>query len=262
MKELIFTIFLLVNLSSVASKTSEEFIQDFISSSITAVTFISVDEASSNSSSVINKFHSIPKTILHLNSSALKNCSNYANVDFYGRNITAKKFQSDFMLDEILYLNEFSDFLIFTPSKFIALMLKCIVQPRSRYLIQVTTTTTLEPLSITHMLNETWNSNGALKIFILQQDKVISFNPFHRNDDGSYGKLNSFVASFKSSEWRFKNLNGYPLRVELFPSTFTMARIKGFYKTVDDFDGPDADVAKIMKAQLNATSMQLCPFKL
>lgn len=247
---------LLIKSSTTENQKTNEIIEKFVNSSNRTVTFMSIDESITNTSMLINQHSLTPKHVLQLNSSSLKNCSNYANVDFYENEITLTKFQSNCKLEDILYLLEFSDFLIFTPSKFIASILKCIVQPMSRYLIIVTTMPTLETSSITHMLNRTWIDNGALKIFILLYDKVITFNPFHRNSDGSFGKLNTFAVSFESSQTGFKNLNGYPLRVELFPATYTMARVKGVGKSVDDFHGPDSDVAKTMKEVLNATSME------
>lgn len=257
MKEVIgiFVAFLIIKSSTTENQKTNEIIEKFINSSNRTVTFVSIDESITNTSMLINQHLLTPKHLLQLKSSSLKNCSNYANVDFYENEITLTKFQAYSKLEDILYLLEFSDFLIFTPSKFIASILKCIVQPMSRYLIIVTTMPILETSSITHMLNSTWIDNGALKIFILLYDKVITFNPFHRNDDGSFGKLNTFVVSFESSETGFKNLNGYPLRVEIFVGPYTMAKIKGVTKTIDDFHGPDADVAKTVKEVLNATSM-------
>jgi len=251
----IFIAVLLIKSSTTENQKTNEIIEKFVNSSNRTVTFMSIDESIANTSMHINQYSLTPKHVLQLNSSSLKNCSNYANVDFYENEITLTKFKSNCKLQDILYLLEFSDFLIFTPSKFIASILKCIVQPMSRYLIIVTTMPTSETSSITHMLNRTWIDNGALKIFILLYDKVITFNPFHRNGDGSFGKLNTFAVSFESSQTGFKNLNGYPLRVELFPATYTMARVKGIGKSVDDFHGPDSDVAKTMKEVLNATSM-------
>lgn len=241
-----------IKIYSVRSRNANEIIENFINSSATTMTFISIDEGVSNSSSVVDKFHDIPKTILHFNTTSMKNCNNFANIDFYGKNIS--KFESNWKLEDILFITEFSDLIIFTPSKFIALILKCIVQPQSRYLLFVTTLETLETTSITHMLNSSWVSNGASKIFILQQDKVVTFNPFLRNDHGSYGKLIPFMVPFSNSDKRFRNLNGYPIKVELFSSTYTAARSKTA-KSLDDFRGPDADVAKEISKVLNAKSM-------
>ena len=118
---------------------------------------------------------------------------------------------------------------------------------------------TFEVSSIAHMLNRTWIDNGALKIFILLNDKVITFNPFHRNGDRSFGKLDTYGVSFESSSTGFKNLNEYPLRVEMFVGPYTIAKMKGVMKNVDDFYGPDANVAKTVRDVLNASSKLMKP---
>jgi hypothetical protein len=245
-----------VTISASQSQKSDEIISRFMESSNRTITFISIDESITNCTLVINQHLPTPRILLSLNSSILTNCSNYANVDFYDNEITLRKFKHNCMLHDFLYLVEFSDFLIFTPSQFIALILKCIVQPLSRYLVIVTATaSTLETSSITHILNATWRDNGALKVTIVMHDKVITFDPFHRNDDGSFGKLNTIVAESYcgSFEHELKNLNGYPIAIEMFPATYTMKSFKGA-TSLDDFSGPDADIAKEMRHILNATS--------
>ncbi|KAG5681334.1 hypothetical protein PVAND_010779 [Polypedilum vanderplanki] len=189
--------------------------------------------------------------LFNLSPRALDNCTNYANIDFYDDINTTRVFRhhENLTLVEMLKQMEFNDFIIFTASKNLESILKCIVQPLVRFLLIVD-----EDLPsfkhLTAILNRTWIDNGAFKIFISSQDGIYTFDPFYRNNnDGSYGKLNWFPVPI---ERKLKQLNGYPLRVELFSSTYTLARTKQ-PKNSDDFDGPDIDVARLTAAVLNAT---------
>lgn len=230
------------------------------SSNAAAISFISIERSVANGSVLIEQFQSIPKMIFTFDN--LNNCSDFANIDFYDDAIAMRKFskhrrRENLSLPEVLVQMEYNDFVISAPWNFVDAILKCFVHPLSRYLIIITASSpSLTKLTI--MLNTTWTNNGAFNVFIVAAspsqtyDKVFKFNPFHRNDDGSFGKLNHLVAMpFESAE--LKNLNGYPLRVELFASTYTLARSKQT-KSVDEFYGPDADVAKMTRELLNATS--------
>jgi hypothetical protein len=108
--------------------------------------------------------------------------------------------------------------------------------------------------NLTHMLNKTWTNNGALKVFISTYNTVYTYNPFHRNGDESFGKLNSFVDyTFDSDGGRdMRQLNGYPMRLEIFTSSYSIPRIKP-PKSLSDFHGPDVDVAIVTAEVLNAT---------
>lgn len=66
--------------------------------------------------------------------------------------------------------------------------------------------------------------------------------------------MNSFVTLYEWDERKLKELNVYPLRVELFQSTYTRTFLKE-PKSVDDFNGPDADVVRVTRSILNSTSM-------
>jgi hypothetical protein len=198
-----------------------------------------------------------PRMLFNVAPRALDNCTNYANIDFYDDAATPRAFShGNLTLIAMLARMEFNDFIIVVASSsLLESVLRCMVQPQPRFLLIINEA----PPSLSHlaaMLNRTWLENGAAKIFVASHDDggsgdVFKFDPFHENGDGSYGKLNSFTAVPFESET--KQLNGYPLRVEIFTSTYTLARTKQPL-SVDDFDGPDVDVARTTSQILNATS--------
>lgn len=150
-----------------------------------------------------------------------------------------------------------SDSIMFVPSYFLNAALTCFTNPLGSFLIFLTDTeTTYTKQDLTTMLNKTWTRNGALKVFLSIDNNVLTFDPFHRNQNESWGKLNSV------SDWSFykstvNQLNRHSLGVEMFSGTFTMTSVKN-PKSVDDFSGPDANAARFISERLNATSKLFC----
>jgi hypothetical protein len=243
---------LIVQLSS----SENEIIQKFIRTSNTSVSIIFIDHFNK---SINFEQDNVPTVILSFNFTTFNNCHSYANADFY----EGVPSTSGYLLT-ILIGMEHHDFIIFTSSQQIETILRCIVHPMSRFLVIVSNASSQSHLTQTHitrMLNNTWTHNGAFKVFIMMSTNVFTFDPFHRNNDGSYGKLNSFVKTFESGSGSVsaRQLNGYPLRIELFKATYT--NFSGnVAKSVDDFTGPDANVARIVRHHLNATSLSFFYF--
>lgn len=234
-------ILLVLIIQSINSENNRwnEIIEGFIESANNkTISIVSIDNAAgSNFQFVTQKHH--PRMILRFTQSAwLENCSSYANSE----DIHTK-------LIDILACMEHNDFIIFTSLHSLASALHCIVHPLSRFLLLVTDIPTTSPSIMerfSHLLNTTWTKNGALKVFIsTHNNTTYMFNPFHRNDDnGSFGKLNSFVNYSFDDGRDLKQLNGFPTRVELFSSTYAMPLRKPATK-IDDFYGPDAQLAKL-----------------
>lgn len=243
---------ILINIQSINSEYNE-IIQEFIrSANNKTISIVSIDNAESNFQFILQQY---PRVILKFSHAGwLENCNSYANKDLHNHTI----------LIDLLALMEHNDFIIFTSRKSLESALHCFVHPLSRFLLIVTnndsnsTLSSLSPSIIMHLLNTTWMSNGALKVFISASNynknnnnnnenyTVYMFNPFHRNEDGSFGKLNSFVNfTFNVGEGELKRLNGYPIRVELFSSTYAIPLRKPA-ATLEDFYGPEVDVAKLV----------------
>jgi hypothetical protein len=254
---------LLLSITSSSCSQQLEMIADFIKSSKDkTISFITFDTAINESLEIAENFPHTPKTVFKIPTRALDNCTNYANIDFYIDAVSTTVFhhQENWLLVETLARMEFNDFVVFASWELIGSVLKCLTQPLARFLLIANTTTTINEAhairQLTNILNRTWVENGALNVFLSSHEKLFTFDPFHRNDDGSHGKLNSFAVSFESVGGKLKKLNGYPLRVDLFYSTYTMGRVKQ-PKSVQDYEGPDVDVARLTSEKLNATSLSL-----
>jgi hypothetical protein len=236
-------------------------VEEFIRTSKAPISFAWIDDAESNFHFILQHFLTLPRVLLKISHNTwLQNCSSYANTDIHENGQQHHIYSK---LIDILANVEHNDFIIFTSQHSLALVSHCIVHPLSRFLLIVTdilTTTTTTSLSImeknfSRTLNTTWTRNGALKVYICTHNNIIyTFNPFHHNQDGSYGKLNSFVKPVFQDEGRdLMQLNGYPTRVELFSSTYAVPLGKSA-KNLDDFHGPDVNIARVTGKLWNSTS--------
>lgn len=229
-----------------------EFVENFIINSNKTISIINVDEDFVNEnlfSKALMNFKITSKNFIK--------CEEFVKIDKYGNvesPISVGKFRQtkDFkdFIDIQKGLN--CDYVIFTSSLFLNLVLKCLVNSLGRFLISLTDNEKhFSDRDLIDLLNKTWTDSGALEVFLSIDDNVYSFDPFHRSLDGIYGKLN--LLSDLTTTKGLRNLNGYPLNVEMFDSALTSSLVKK-PKSVDDFIGPDVSVANFIAKNLNATS--------
>ncbi len=220
-------------------------IEKFINDSNKSISFISSEHVTIDLNFIMEKFSHKSRVVLKFHPEEMKSCLSYANVDLHNHQDEAIK---------LLNFAEKNDFVIFTSSSAVELALKCFVHPLSRFLIIVIDESSISEKNLFHMLNNTWTNNGAFKVYIATCNKTFfyAFNPFHLNKDGSFGKLNSFV-DFNRERFRYsRELNGYPIRLEIFTSTFNIPYIQPPLE-IDDFYGPDINVAKLIGESLNVS---------
>lgn len=227
-------------------------VENFITNSNKTISIISVDEdfiSEKTLGKALMKFK--------VSNKSFTNCGDFVNSDKYS-NITStislgKYRQTKTFKDFSDIRNGLScDYVIISSSLFLDSVLKCLVNSFGTFLISLTDNEKLfSDRDLIDLLNKTWTKSGALRVFVSIADNVYSFDPFHRNSDGIYGKLNLF--SDLTMTEGLANLNGYPLNVEMFGATYTSSLLKN-PKKVDDFVGPDASAAKFIAKNLNATS--------
>lgn len=236
-------------------QSSKEAIGKFVRKSNNSISIISIDDAFEEdfpTSDFLKAF-----TIFKFESRSLVECERFSKPDKYS-NVTIPsephKFRStkafkDF-IDHANCLN--CDNVFFSSSLHLESVLRCFVNSLSAFLIRLTDTkTTFSDRDLMDLLNRSWTDNGALKVSISINDNVYSFDPFHRNANGMFGKLNPFSGEADAAQ--LGNLNGYALNVEMFAGTYTFSKLKS-PRNVNDFTGPDASAAKFIGEQLNATS--------
>lgn len=99
---------------------------------------------------------------------------------------------------------------------------------------------------VEEIFRKAWEKVRSFKIFVLIDRRVLTFNPFKRNDN-TYGKMRDFKDLYTDEE--LKKMNGYPLYVEIFWSVFSITPTSKF----ESFKGPDIDATKMIIERMNTT---------
>lgn len=98
-----------------------------------------------------------------------------------------------------------------------------------------------------------WKILGANKIIIIFNEEILIFNPFLWNEStNEYGVMVNFN-DLKDLP-NFHDLNGYPLRIDIFESTYSVG---GYYmnsKNLDYFQGTDIEILRSLMKSMNFTS--------
>jgi len=111
---------------------------------------------------------------------------------------------------------------------------------------------------VTVILKKAWKTTTNLKIFVLIFNEIYVLNPFGFDQKcESYGKLEQ-LSDDCEIEQEFKNLNGFPMNVEIFHSAYSIPSMNTstdeFNGKLDSFIGPDVKVARFVEKQLNVSS--------
>lgn len=128
--------------------------------------------------------------------------------------------------------------------------MECIVEPLGVYLIIIDAPATESVLDIMreHLLIG-WAIKRSFQIYVMLLNETFTLHPFAqdpmRND--SYGVLMKFNQRPLNI---LKDLNGYPLRIEMFHSAFNFQRTDPQTGAVR-FEGTDAEVMRSLKAFMN-----------
>lgn len=109
----------------------------------------------------------------------------------------------------------------------------------------------LEDLS--SVLAKAWKGTANLKVFVLIFRGLFVFNPFALDEASqSYGMLEKFSDATANRE--IKDLNAYPMSVEIFESAYSVPKPTKFNGMLDSFFGPDVQVGRFIQQQMNVSS--------
>jgi hypothetical protein len=91
---------------------------------------------------------------------------------------------------------------------------------------------------------------------ILIDKQIFTFNPFARTENENIsGIVHLLDEDNIIVDSNLNDLNGYPLKIEMFWSAFSTANPPNGFETFDfkSFTGPDADVARMLVQRMNVT---------
>lgn len=99
----------------------------------------------------------------------------------------------------------------------------------------------------------TWKILNSNKIFIIFNGEVLSFNPFLWNEStNEYGVMVNFKE--KSDLPNFSDLNGYPLKIDIFESTYSVGGYNNDSRSLNYFQGTDIEILRALMKSMNFTS--------
>lgn len=102
-----------------------------------------------------------------------------------------------------------------------------------------------------------WSVRQNLKIFVLFARRIYIFNPFVTDDAERklHGKL-EMCSDDDCSYVSLRSYHGYPMKVEIFPSAYSVIDPgkEATAVNVSAYRGPDVNVAEFIQRQMNVTS--------
>jgi hypothetical protein len=134
----------------------------------------------------------------------------------------------------------------------------CLVNRGGTFLVIIEQRTSYEKnlLSIKFSMRKLWKTTPNLRIFILFGHEIYIFNPFKIDEfDKYYGVLE--VCEEKCSYISYRKFDGYPMNVEVFDSAYSIPKNdegNSFNGSLNNFYGPDINVAYFLQQQLNVSS--------
>lgn len=109
--------------------------------------------------------------------------------------------------------------------------------------------------AIRDICNHVWIRFLIYKNILLTENGVYIYDPFQVNAFGEYGDVVRYNGVLSIERMLFRNLRGYPLRVQMFDSVFSQPVIDKATNKVINVERVDGKVAYLMEKQLNFTMM-------
>lgn len=144
-------------------------------------------------------------------------------------------------------------FILFCSFEELSLFLGCLMNRSGTFLFiinSVEDNRTLQELCV--ILNTSWKSSTNLKLFVLIFNEIYSLNPFEIDKaTQTFGILETFSGKDEIKKHSFRNLNRYPMNVDMFYSAYSVTRGENFTGKLNTFRGPDVKVAEFIEEQMN-----------
>lgn len=130
------------------------------------------------------------------------------------------------------------------------------LHPSGRYLILSEVNFNESQLRATALLEDMWTHVRSTTLVMVFPDAGMHiYNPFRRTSRSRYGALEPFDIAVDYGRQLVANLNGYPLRLDVFDSSFTIPMTKSVNgkKVVQYYYGPDKDTIDVLCERMNFT---------
>lgn len=113
-----------------------------------------------------------------------------------------------------------------------------------------------EFMDLITVFKEIWTKIGSINVVIWSRNNLYFFNPFKRDVEANdtFGTVAIFKPGHNLRQEYMRNLYGFPLRLEIFDSSFNVPiydKDKKFLR----FQGPDKEISDVIQEQMNFTGL-------
>jgi hypothetical protein len=148
----------------------------------------------------------------------------------------------------------YTGFIVFCPLKHLEYYVQCLLNRAGIFLFIIDNSESDENYLkiLENVFIRAWNVSTNLKLHFYIDNKIYAFDPFAINEAGKFGVVKIFQNLTTDED--IKLVNGYPLRVELFYSVYSIFNESKKVWKFENMRGPDINVTQIILEEMNATS--------
>lgn len=103
--------------------------------------------------------------------------------------------------------------------------------------------------NISQNFRNAWRNIGAYDIYILIENQIIAYDPFLINNRKSFH--GSIISYADKKIDLFKDLNMYPLRMEIIQSTYSVLKLNKSDSKLINYEGADIEIVNVLKRSMN-----------
>lgn len=103
--------------------------------------------------------------------------------------------------------------------------------------------------NISQNFRNAWRNIGAYDIYILIENQIIAYDPFLSNNRKSFH--GSIISYADKKIDLFKDLNMYPLRMEIIQSTYSVLKLNKSDSKLINYEGADIEIVNVLKRSMN-----------
>lgn len=103
--------------------------------------------------------------------------------------------------------------------------------------------------NISQNFQNAWKNIGAYDIYILNNNQIIAYDPFLVNNRKAFH--GSIISYADKKVDLFKNLNLYPLRMEIIQSTYSVLKFNKSDSKLINYEGADIEIVNVLKNSMN-----------
>lgn len=154
------------------------------------------------------------------------------------------------------YTYRLSGFVIVCPYDAFIVYIGCLVSRGGTYLfiIEKSSEKQNQLEDVTEDLKKAWKSTTNVKLFVLIFEELYIVNPFEIDENTrSFGILEK-LSDGEMVERNLKNLNKYPMNVDIFYSAYSVPKSQNYSSELNSFYGPDVQAARFIEEQMNVSS--------